>query len=525
MIGRLWNGLKQRCLDNKTNLILLSDHGMSPISCNRVVYTDKYNVTLNDIQSPQRYGGSFMSIDPKPGTSAEDIFHRLHCKNRHLRVFLKKDMPKRLHYSSNRRIGQIIAIAEDTWLIGTNSTAGARSCNGGTHGYDNLDVNMRTLFVAHGPSFKKGEIVDSFQSNELYNMMAGILGLKPAPNDGTPGSLSHLLNPVEATFELKSEGDGKLLRTDTCRYPKETSECSECICPYCKVNKTDVDRYDKMLNMSDDQIYNLTMIHLPWGVPQGGAGDGGCLLTQHDFITGYSTSLHLPLWVAYKLHGEKASQSAQRRNCFRRDIRLTDTQASHCRDYYRSGFDRGHLAPNGDFDTFDVNDETVMNSFLLSNMAPQHHGFNAGIWLYAEKIVRDLSVNFSHVYVISGSIFDENADGRRDDDRSITRWLKNDTSSVAIPTHYYKIIVRCDNDQKPFHKVPGCEGRLDVISFILPHLVKQPCSKYQSSAQYLLENTARVRDIELLTGISFFSGLPPAEQARLKTISPSRLWW
>ena len=53
-------------------------------------------------------------------------------------------------------------------------------------------------------------------------------------------------------------------------------------------------------------------------------------------------------------------------------------QASHCTDYSRSGFDRGHMAPNADFDTFDVNDESVMNSFLLSNIAPQLHGFNAG---------------------------------------------------------------------------------------------------------------------------------------------------
>ena len=48
------------------------------------------------------------------------------------------------------------------------------------------------------------------------------------------------------------------------------------------------------------------------------------------------------------------------------------------------------MAPNGDFDTFDENDETVMNSFLLSNIAPQHHGFNAG------KVVRE-SFFFKHV--------------------------------------------------------------------------------------------------------------------------------
>ena len=50
-------------------------------------------------------------------------------------------------------------------------------------------------------------------------------------------------------------------------------------------------------------------MHLPWGAPQGGAGKGGCILTQQDFVTGYSTSLRLPLWVAYKLHGEVRAES------------------------------------------------------------------------------------------------------------------------------------------------------------------------------------------------------------------------
>lgn len=523
MIGRLWSGLKDRSLDDKINIILVGDHGMAPVSCQRVDYLDKYNVTLNDIQSPQKYGGTFMSIDPKPGFTAEDVVSRLKCKPR-LRAFLRENLPKRLHYINNRRIGQVIVIAEDSWQIGTNSTAGARYCDGGAHGYDNLDANMRTLFVAQGPSFKKGEVVEPFQNTEIYNMITSVLGLKPAPNDGTPGSLCHLLDPCADAVDNESKSDGNVFRTDTCRYPTDARECSNCICPYCEVNKTDVRRYDKLLDLTDNQISELMDLHLPWGVPQGGAGNGGCILTQQDFVTGYSTTLHLPLWVAYKLLGEKSSQSAPRRNCFRRDIRLTDAQASLCTDYSRSGFDRGHMGPNADFDTFDVNDETVMNTFLLSNIAPQHHWFNAGIWLFLEKMVRDLSVKYSYVYVISGSIFDEDVNGRRDDDGKITRWLKNDTSSVAIPTHFYKIIVRCDTSKKPYYEVPGCVGRLDVISFILPHLISRPCRKSQSSSEYLLENTARVRDIELLTGINFFSGLPSGEQARLKTISPVELW-
>ena len=33
----------------------------------------------------------------------------------------------------------------------------------------------QAIFIAHGPSFKKGEVVEHFQNIELYGMMAGEL--------------------------------------------------------------------------------------------------------------------------------------------------------------------------------------------------------------------------------------------------------------------------------------------------------------------------------------------------------------
>ena len=144
----------------------------------------------------------------------------------------------------------------------------------------------------------------------------------------------------------------------------------------------------------------LHKLHTPWGFPKGGAGDGGCLLTQRHYITGYSTYLHIPLWVAYRLTGEvgncedvlffyvdqanfhittfshqNGKKHIKRKNCFRHDIRLEPAQSSNCSNYNRSGYDRGHLAPNADFD---FNEEAALNSFLFSNMAPQFHEFNAG---------------------------------------------------------------------------------------------------------------------------------------------------
>lgn len=78
------------------------------------------------------------------------------------------------------------------------------------------------------------------------------------------------------------------------------------------------------------------------------------------------------------------------------------------------------------------------------------------------------------------------------------RWLKNDTSSVAIPTHYYKIILRCDTNKNPYYRVPGCEGRLDVISFILPHLPRRPCSQVSPPIQ-LKKVELEVKSFKIIT--------------------------
>jgi len=43
---------------------------------------------------------------------------------------------------------------------------------------------MNALFIAHGPVFKSGARIPAFPNVDLYGLMARILGLNPAPNDG-----------------------------------------------------------------------------------------------------------------------------------------------------------------------------------------------------------------------------------------------------------------------------------------------------------------------------------------------------
>lgn len=63
----------------------------------------------------------------------------------------------------------------------------------GQHGYNNSLKSMHPIFLAMGPSFKKGATVDTFNNVDVYPLLCKILGLKPAPNNGSLEKVSHLL--------------------------------------------------------------------------------------------------------------------------------------------------------------------------------------------------------------------------------------------------------------------------------------------------------------------------------------------
>ena len=44
--------------------------------------------------------------------------------------------------------------------------------------------------------------------------------------------------------------------------------------------------------------------HFPYSLPSGGGDGTAYILIHRSFITGYSTTLRIPLWVGYQLHRE-----------------------------------------------------------------------------------------------------------------------------------------------------------------------------------------------------------------------------
>jgi DNA/RNA endonuclease G (NUC1) len=161
------------------------------------------------------------------------------------------------------------------------------------------------------------------------------------------------------------------------------------------------------------------------------AADAQLWLNQRDYVIAYSDTLLVPLWTAHRLDAAGLGKTS-RVDCFRRDPRIPAPAASLPSDYDEAIYDQGHLTPNGDMSRALI---AVINSFILSNMAPQHCQFNRGVWQIAESLVRIWSEELGPPQIITGSVF-------ANDPAPARMVSRNHKARVAIPTHFYKVIAR-----------------------------------------------------------------------------------
>jgi len=107
----------------------------------------------------------------------------------------KGELPPRLHYGTHARIPTIVCLPDSGWLVETREfhSRPNHKVHGGEHGYDNDAPDMRALFVAHGPAFKRGVTVPEFDNVDVYPLLTDLLGIKPQPNDGNPATAREML--------------------------------------------------------------------------------------------------------------------------------------------------------------------------------------------------------------------------------------------------------------------------------------------------------------------------------------------
>ncbi len=195
-IGRLLAGLDRLGLRDRTNLVIVSDHGMSPCGPDRVIFfEDLMDVSQVRIESTGPNGG----VSPLPGTVtptqlAADIRAKAPPQ---LQVWLREEVPARFHYRASDRIPPVVLACDDHWNIEEKRGWGARrlTYNRGSHGWDPATTNMGALFLAHGPAFRRGAVIGDFANIHVYHLLCRVLGVRPAPNDGDDRLARQVLVP------------------------------------------------------------------------------------------------------------------------------------------------------------------------------------------------------------------------------------------------------------------------------------------------------------------------------------------
>ncbi|HEV7395026.1 MAG TPA: ectonucleotide pyrophosphatase/phosphodiesterase [Pyrinomonadaceae bacterium] len=188
-IARLVEGLQARNIYQKLNLIIVSDHGMTPTRPeSRIVIDDYFNSSL---AKQIVWGAELVNIFPKPGEEERLLRSIKREQLKHARCYRKGDIPPRFHYRASRRIGAIVCMADEGWRMSSRlryeedlkkpeQPTNVR----GAHGYDNQLRAMRAIFIARGPAFKRKTIVRPFPNVDVYDIMARVLKVAPARNDG-----------------------------------------------------------------------------------------------------------------------------------------------------------------------------------------------------------------------------------------------------------------------------------------------------------------------------------------------------
>ena len=198
-IGRLLNGLRQRGIEERVNIIVVSDHGMAPTPPKQAIFIDDY-IDLRRVRVVTR--GQLFTLWPARG-EMDAIFTQLR-KVPHARVYRREKVPARWHYSGNARIAPIMLLADEGWTITDREYAKSHELKQGGHGYDNNLPSMQATFIAHGPAFKPGTKLPAFSNVDVYELMAYLLRLKPARNDGTLKVFRPVLAEKSARQAVKS---------------------------------------------------------------------------------------------------------------------------------------------------------------------------------------------------------------------------------------------------------------------------------------------------------------------------------
>lgn len=210
------------------------------------------------------------------------------------------------------------------------------------------------------------------------------------------------------------------------------------------------------------------------------------IIRRNAYILSYNKETKLPNWVAWHLTAEHTDGEWAKSNVFREDYHVPAPRAAN-EDYKGSPWSRGHMCPAGDNKWDSI---AMRESFLLTNICPQHRSLNSGLWNRIEQDCRKWAKKYGDLYIVCGPVL-------------LNR--EHETigeNKVVVPEAYFKVIL-C------------LRGRPKAIGFI----VRNNEGKKKRD-QFI--NT--IDEVERITGMDFFPALPDSIEDKVEAYSNIKDW-
>ena len=219
-------------------------------------------------------------------------------------------------------------------------------------------------------------------------------------------------------------------------------------------------------------------VHAPYGFPQTKNVQPIC---RQGYLVGYDAAAKIPKFVTYELIPPNALGCVGRTNAFAVDQSISNGAKPD--DYAGTGFDKGHMSPDGDL-SWDV--QVEYESFLMTNMSPQAGSLNRGIWKLLETSVRGWAVQRNQSYTIYvGGVYNAQ-------DKKIG-------NGVVVPHSFYKIVINNQTNE--------------VAGWAFPHV-----EPYPNLGNDLTKFRLPISQIQTMAGVQYMF------PANAKELNPGQEW-
>ena len=208
------------------------------------------------------------------------------------------------------------------------------------------------------------------------------------------------------------------------------------------------------------------------------------VLTKSNYTVSFNSQTNIPNWVAWSITSDELIERESRSNNFHPDPELPAHLAVTTEDYTGSGYDRGHMCPAADNK---YHWRAMDESFYMTNICPQNHNLNAGVWSTLEQQCRRWAVGDTVVHVVCGPILYDDHNPR----------YIGSKHKVRVPDAFFKVVLK------------GYEqGAPQGIGFIFDN---------KAGKKHLSHYACTINKVEEITGIDFFYRLADKEEERIES--------